>query len=131
MIDVSHALPARLVPDGTSLTGFNNAYAQAKDRMVPFVCVSQGRGRWTVQADLRTAPGWGPVAGVEEFLHRICGRLVDRGLAWPESSATATSIVLYGLLSEPAARTLASALHAALYGDTKPLTAAQRPLSGP
>ncbi|WP_141747211.1 hypothetical protein [Streptomyces agglomeratus] len=130
MIDVSSALPARLVPDGTSLTGFNSAYTHAKDRAVPFVCVSQGRGRWTVQADLRTAPGWGPLVEVEEFLHRTCGRLVDCGLAWPESSATATGIVLYGLPSEPAARTLASALHAALYGDTKPLTAAQRQCSG-
>ncbi|MGW0315991.1 hypothetical protein [Streptomyces flavidovirens] len=38
------------------------------------------------------------------------------------ASATSTYIVLYGLSNEPAARDLAAALHAALYGYTKALT---------
>jgi hypothetical protein len=122
MIDVSQPLSAEAIPDGTVLTGFNTAYAQAKDRAVPFVCVSQARGRWTVQADLRTAPAWDRVPGLDEFLSRTCHRLIERCLVSSESSATSSYIVLYGLPNEPAARGLAAALHAALYGYTKALT---------
>ncbi|MFF3343674.1 hypothetical protein [Streptomyces flavidovirens] len=59
---------------------------------------------------------------MDEFLVRACGRLIERGLVSSESSATSTYIVLYGLSNEPAARDLAAALHAALYGHTRALT---------
>ncbi|GAA2971090.1 hypothetical protein [Streptomyces enissocaesilis] len=121
MISASRPLSAEAVPDGTLLTGFNSAYAQAKDRAVPFVCVSRARGCWTVQADLDTAPAWNGMPGLGGFLCRTCECLVECGLVSPESSATATYLVLYGLQDEPAARSLAAALHAALHGDIKPL----------
>ncbi|GAA2974806.1 hypothetical protein GCM10010446_68810 [Streptomyces enissocaesilis] len=123
MINARRPLSAEAVPDGTLLTGFNNAYAQAKDRTVPLVRVSRARGRGTVQADLDTAPAWNGMPGLGGFLCRTCERLVEVecGLVSSESSATATYLVPHDPRDEPTARSLAAFLHAALHGDIKPL----------
>ncbi|MFI6005231.1 hypothetical protein ACIA98_33350 [Streptomyces sp. NPDC051366] len=116
--------PADLVPDATAVDAFNAAYKQAKQQHTVFIAVEQQGRRWTVKADALTAdPHTVDDSGYDAIRAAVI-RLIRSREIRSDSSAGPVYFVLYHVESEPRARELAAALHAALYGDIEPLTRA-------
>ncbi len=115
--------PADLIPDTTAFDAFNTAYQQAKQQHVVFIAVHQQGRRWTVKADALTADPHAVDASGCDAIRGAVIRLI-RGREIRSGSAGPVYFVLYDVDSEPRARELAAALHAALYGDIEPLARA-------
>ncbi|MCZ4126125.1 hypothetical protein [Streptomyces sp. H39-S7] len=117
--------PAHLIPDATGLDTFNAAYKAAKMADAVYVGVERRGRRWTVKADPLTAAA-GHV--IDDCAHEAVCRAVIRLVRSGEISASSGPgpgyYTLNGVASEGRARELAAALHAALYGDLKPLARA-------
>ncbi|MFE3599382.1 hypothetical protein [Streptomyces sp. NPDC059142] len=114
--------PADLIPDATGLDAFNQAYKEAKRQHTVFIAVERQGGRWTVKADVLTAAPQHTVDDpVYEAIRTVVLRLIRGHEIRSDSSAGPVYFVLYSVEGEQRARELATALHAALYGDAEPL----------
>ncbi|MFF7191963.1 hypothetical protein ACFZAR_44155 [Streptomyces sp. NPDC008222] len=116
--------PAARVPDATGMDAFNAAYRQARQQRAVFIAVELQGGRWTVKADVLTAPQHSIDAAVYDVVREAVICLIRTRRIRRDSSAGPVYFVLYDVVSEPRARELAAALHAALYGDLEPLARA-------
>ncbi|MEU0404322.1 hypothetical protein ABZ318_29675 [Streptomyces sp. NPDC006197] len=116
--------PARLVPDVTG-GGFDVAYRQAQAQHAVFVAIESQGQWWTVKADTLTAgPGHVVDDTVNDAARDAVIRLVQADEVRSDAYPGPVYFVLHGVTGEDRARELAAALHAALYGDLEPLTAA-------
>ncbi|MFB7867373.1 hypothetical protein [Streptomyces sp. NPDC056069] len=114
--------PAGLIPDATTADAFNATYRQAKDQHAVFIAVEHQGPHWTVKADTLTAPQHVLDAPVHDAVRAAIIQLIHSREVRPDSSAGPVYFVLHDVATEARARELAAALHAALYGDLKPLT---------
>lgn len=99
--------PADLTLDATTVDALNAAYKQAEQQHAVFIAVEQQGRRWTVKADALTA---GPHHSADDSAY----------------DAIRSAVIHLIVDSEPRARELAAALHAALYGDLEALARALR-----
>lgn len=117
--------PADRIPNATGLDAFNAAYEAAKTVRAVYVGIERRGQRWTVKADALTAA---PQHTVDDTAHDAIRaaalRLARSGEIRPDSGPGPVHYTLYGVPSEERARELAAALHAALYGDLRPLLSA-------
>ncbi|MFE0206892.1 hypothetical protein [Streptomyces sp. NPDC058985] len=116
--------PAELIPDATGLAAFEVVYQRAMQQGAVFVAVERQAERWTVKADVLTAPEHIVGGTVYDGVRRAVIRLIRRREIRSDSSAGPVYFVLYDVESELRAREVAEALHAALYGDIGPLVRA-------
>ncbi|MGW6414873.1 hypothetical protein [Streptomyces sp. NPDC055055] len=119
--------PAERIPDASGPDGFHAVYRAALEQRAVFVTLEGEGPRWRIKADTLTAPGHTVGAGVYAEVREAIIRLVDAEEIRPDSYAGPVYFVLHGVDSEPRARELAAALHAALYGDLEPLARAVPP----
>ncbi|MFB7931973.1 hypothetical protein ACFC4C_23035 [Streptomyces sp. NPDC056039] len=119
--------PAELIPDATSVDDFNAAYWQAKQQHAVFVAVERQGPRWTAKADALTAPQHSIDSLAYDAVREAVIHLIRSRQIRPDSSAGPVYFVLHDVDSEPRARELAAALHAALYGDLELLARAVPP----
>ena len=113
--------PADLIP---GVDAFNAAYRHAKQQRVVSVAIERQGPRWTVKADALTAPQHSIDTAVYDAIREAVVRLVRSRQIRPDASAGPVYFVLHAVDSEPRARELAAALHAALYGALAPLASA-------
>ncbi|MFF0483810.1 hypothetical protein [Streptomyces sp. NPDC004435] len=117
--------PAPLVPDATGAGSFDAAYRRAKSEQAVLIAIESQGAWWTVKADTLTAdPEHTVDDAVTAAARDAVMRLVAAGEVRSDAYAGPVYYVLHGLESEERAREIAAALHAALYGDLRPLTAA-------
>ncbi|MFI9064436.1 hypothetical protein ACIGQE_21620 [Streptomyces sp. NPDC053429] len=119
------------IPDVTGTGAFHDVYRTAMAQQVVFVAVvSEGRQRWTVKADTLTAgSGHAVDDAVNDAVRAAITRLIENGEVDLDAYAGPIYFMVHGVRSEERARELAAALHAALYGDLRPLTRAVPPVS--
>ncbi|MFI1769157.1 hypothetical protein ACH41H_45000 [Streptomyces sp. NPDC020800] len=116
--------PADLIPEVTSLGVCNAATRAAREQGVVWVGVERQGDRWTVKADVLTAPQHVIDDTAYDAVRTAVIQLIHSGEIRPDSSAGPAYFVLYDVGGEHRARELAAALHAALYGDLGPLARA-------
>lgn len=114
--------PAGLVPDVTDADAFNAVYRAAQDQGKVFIAVEHHGPRWMVKADMLTAPRHTLEDAAYSAVRQAVTELIHTQEIRSDSSAGPVYFVLHGVNTEPRARELAAALHAALYGDPSPLT---------
>jgi hypothetical protein len=88
------------------------------------VCVARSGQRWTVKADTFTAPAHVVDEAAAAAIREAAIRLIRDRTVRSGSAVRTAYVVLYDVVGEDRARELASALHAALYGDLEPLASA-------
>ncbi|MEU5092938.1 hypothetical protein [Streptomyces sp. NPDC021356] len=113
--------PAGLIPDATGMAAFKAAYRHAKQQRAVFVAIECEGARWTVKADMITAPQHVVDDTVYDAVRAAVIRLIRSREIRPDSSAGPVYFVLYDVTIEERARELAAALHAALHGELEPL----------
>ncbi|MFG2883427.1 hypothetical protein ACGFYV_14185 [Streptomyces sp. NPDC048297] len=82
-----------------------------------FAAIEQQGERWTVKADMMTAPQHAVDDSVYDAIRAAVIRLIRSREIRPDSSAGPVYFVLYDVEGEQRARELAAALHAALHAD--------------
>ncbi|WP_406053900.1 hypothetical protein OG462_43055 [Streptomyces sp. NBC_01077] len=113
--------PAGLIPDATDPDTFNAAYRAAQEQQAVFIAVEHHGPRWTVKADTLTAPQHTLDPAMHDTVHEAVTRLIRAREIRSDSFAGPVYYVLHDIDSEPRARELAAALHAAFYGSPGPL----------
>ncbi|MFE9139484.1 hypothetical protein [Streptomyces sp. NPDC007355] len=116
--------PVGLIPDATDAEAFDAAYRAAREQRVVFVAVEHHGLRWMVRVDALTAPRHILRTAVCEAVREAVACLADTGQVRSDSFAGPVYCVLQDVDSGPRARELAAALHAAFYGDLRPLNQA-------
>jgi hypothetical protein len=116
--------PSGLVPDATGMDAFNAAYRQAMQQRAVFVAIERLCERWTVKADMISAPQHIVDDSVYDAVRAAVIWLIRSREIRSDSSAGPVYFVLYDVETEQRARELAAALHAALYGELEPLARA-------
>ncbi|MET8788402.1 hypothetical protein [Streptomyces sp. NPDC004589] len=114
--------PADLIPDVTGLEALEAACKAARQQGVVFVGIERQSDRWIVKADVLTAPEH--VIDTTEYaaVSTAVSQLIQSREIRPDSCAGPVYFALYDVTSEHRARELAAGLHAALYGDLRPLS---------
>ncbi|MFB8402234.1 hypothetical protein [Streptomyces sp. NPDC055912] len=119
--------PAERIPDASGPNGFEAAYRAARQQRAVFIALESEGPRWRIKADTLTAPEHTVPADVHDAVREAVIRLVRAGQIRSDSYAGPVYFVLHDVEGELRARELASALHAALYGDLAPLAHAVPP----
>ncbi|MFD9052850.1 hypothetical protein [Streptomyces zaomyceticus] len=102
-------------------------YGAAQQQGAVFIALEREGPRWRIKADTLTAPEHTVDTSAYDAVRAAVGRLVRAGQVRPDSYPGPVYFVLHDVDSEPRARELAAALHAALYGDLEPLARAVPP----
>ncbi|MGI5526773.1 hypothetical protein ACQEVX_04890 [Streptomyces syringium] len=117
-------LGASEIPDGTKRVSFSYAYWTATKARAPFVCIKR-RGRsssrtWSITLDTLPDDPYRPVVDHSPLLWSTLRHLFRTNLITAAAGST-EYLNVDGIPSEKAARDIASALHAAAFGDPQAL----------
>ncbi len=119
---VPRALAPEEVPDGTDPARYEAAFRRARASADPFVCVFATEDGWRVELDLLTAPGSRLPTETEALLADL-PPAPGGDRCSPAGAMRSGHVLVPGLATEPEARTLAAALHAAATGGRVPAPA--------